>query len=287
MSNQAWELHFENYSGAVLHISGMELVFHGHPIGTPGSPVERVMGKVGVDSGYVDVDNTLKGRNDGKFNFDRYITVLDPTNPLSGDMVRLPASPELVAAFGSQDPTKTPDETFAGNVTVNATKISFTGVLTGTPTTTVLPASGLLSGTDHVSVGDSITITSGLAKGQVRTVMAYDATTGTITLDSALTKLPVAGDTFSIIIKNAAVINNLAPVAQFVTGADGNYFFDLAAGTYQLSEVNALGPNGVALDAKLQAGNNPTYNTSWTVTIDTTDCIYTYRRWPESCDTEI
>jgi hypothetical protein len=77
-------------------------------------------------------------------------------------------------------------------------------------------------------------------------------------LDVALTVSPTAGDKFTV--------KKSAPTAQFITGADGNYYFDLAAGTYQFDVVDALGRVPEA-----GPGATPQYKTSWTVTIDTTD----------------
>ena len=55
-------------------------------------------------------------------------------------------------------------------------------------------------------------------------------------------------------------------VAQFVTGADGNYFFDLAPGTYTIEIVDPLGRT-----PKQDPGLNPRFQSTWTVTVDPSD----------------
>jgi subtilisin family serine protease len=55
-------------------------------------------------------------------------------------------------------------------------------------------------------------------------------------------------------------------VSQFVTGADGNYYFDLAPGDY---EIKVVDPEGrTVMD---DSGLNPRYLSTWEVTIDPTD----------------
>jgi subtilisin family serine protease len=157
---QGWELHFENYSSADFSLNGAAIAFHGSPIGSPAGPVERVMGKVGADTGaYITAISQLVGAQDGFFNFDRApVAYFDPvTNALQ---------------FYS--------EKTAGNVVV----------------------------------------------------YAIDNSTG-------------------------------QRVAEFVTGADGNYYFDLPAGEYTIGIEDPLGRTAIA------AG--PDYDSQWVITVDTTD----------------
>ncbi len=57
-------------------------------------------------------------------------------------------------------------------------------------------------------------------------------------------------------------------VDQFITGADGNYYFDLAPGTYSIEIVDPQGRTVLQ-----DAGADPRYQSSWTVTIDPFDAF--------------
>ena len=113
---KGWELHYENYSGSDLEVSDVQIAFHGSPVGSSAGLVERVMGKVGVDSGrFLQQIDQVVGADDGEFNFDRYISTLDSnsnnfydlgsTTPIGLNETRI--------ADGTQ-------EQFAGNITVYA-----------------------------------------------------------------------------------------------------------------------------------------------------------------------
>ena len=178
---KGWELHFENYSGSDLQLNGAQIAFHGSPIGSPAGPVERVMGKVGVDSGrFIQAQNQIVGANDGEFNFDRFIT----TTSSNSHALTTTTAPFGVSdtPFGDHeirvaDPLQ---EQFAGNITV----------------------------------------------------YAIDTSTG-------------------------------QRVAQFVTGYDGNYYFDLPDGNYTIGVEDPLGRTALA--------NGTNYENQWTVTVDTSD----------------
>lgn len=292
-----WELHFENYSSTDIILAAYEVVFHGHPIGTGTEPVERVLGKVGVDSGVAGVTGT---RNDGNFNFDRDPTMnqepfgsnvtvtatptglngtLTTAGAISGKLTSAGTTTQLVdslligAALQPQvgDTVKITDGPDKDSVRKIVAYDGVTGTMTlDSPLASVqtigvgftvsrlhLIDSGLIGKANQPSVGDSITIGS-----QTRTVSAYDAVTGTITLDSPFTAAPAKGAKYTVAIAVQKVL------AQFVTGADGNYYFDLPAGIYRFNVVDPLGRT-----AEAGVGNNPKYNTSWTVTVDTTDAF--------------
>jgi hypothetical protein len=182
-----WELHFENYSGADLQYNGVQIAFHGAPLGSPAGPVERVMGKVGVDSGrFVQAQNQIFGALDKEFNFDRYITT---TSNNSHAFTSPSAFFGGTTPFGDHeirvaDPLQ---EQFAGNITVYAI--------------------------DNAS-------------GQ--------------------------------------------RVAEFLTGYDGNYYFDLPEGEYTLGIEDPLGRT--ALD--INAGTARNYDNEWVLTIDTGDQFF-------------
>lgn len=70
------------------------------------------------------------------------------------------------------------------------------GVFTGTPTTTVLTASGLPSTTADAYIGRTVVVLSGNAAGEATDVTDYSSGSLTVT---ALTTAPSAGDTFLIV----------------------------------------------------------------------------------------
>jgi subtilisin family serine protease len=115
-----WELHFENYSGTDLLTSNIQIAFHGAPLGSQAGPVERIMGKVGVDSGrFIQAQDVVVGANDGAFNFDRYVTTtssdshaLTSSSSFSGGITPF-GEHEILIADENQ-------ELFAGNITVYA-----------------------------------------------------------------------------------------------------------------------------------------------------------------------
>jgi hypothetical protein len=151
-----FKLYFENYSKTGLSLNGVRASFHGNPIGSPTTFVQRVQGVVGVDSGFFGF-----GVNDGDFNFQRYVT-----DPMTG--IRF-------ADFTQ--------EQFGSNVTVYA-------------------------------------------------------------VDKATNQV----------------------VSQFVTGADGNYYFDLPAGNYTIGVTDALGRT--AETGKTSSINGGlSFKSQWDVTV--------------------
>jgi subtilisin family serine protease len=118
---KGWELHFENYSGSDLTLNSVNVAFHGSPIGSAASPVERISGKVGVDSGrFIAGLGTIVGAGDKEFNFDRYITTTSTNSHAF-------TTPTAIGSFASTpfgaheirvaDPLQ---ERFAENITVYA-----------------------------------------------------------------------------------------------------------------------------------------------------------------------
>ncbi len=154
---QGWQLHFENYSGTAIGITGIEVAWHGSPIG---ANTQRVQGLIGVD------DN-----RDDAFNFSRVI----------------------------QSNTDTDGTLRFGEVT-NTIDIT------------------------HESMGANIT------------VEARRASDGVL-------------------------------VDQFVTGADGNYYFDLVPDDYIISIVDPLGRAALD-DSFTPAGLLQDYKTEWTISAD-------------------
>jgi len=158
VGTQGWQIVFENYSTTSLQVDGIEVIWHGSPIG---ANTERVRGLIGVD------DN-----RDDLFNFSR----VDQFNLDTDGILRF-------------------DEV------VNTIDVT------------------------HESMGANIT------------VVARRASDGII-------------------------------VDQFVTGADGNYYFDLVPDDYVISIVDPLGR--VALDDSFTDSTNflQDYKTEWTISAD-------------------
>ena len=176
---KGWELHYENYSGSDLEVSDVQIAFHGSPVGSSAGLVERVMGKVGIDSGrFIQQIDQVVGADDGAFNFDRYITTLDSD---SNNFYNVGST----TPFGLNETriVDTTQELFAGNITV----------------------------------------------------YAIDNDTG-------------------------------LRVAQFLTGYDGNYYFDLPEGEYTIGIEDPLGRDVLDNDT-----GHRNYDNEWVVTIDTTD----------------
>ena len=174
---KGWEIHFENYSGSDLHLGSVSVAVHGSPIASPASSVERISGKVGIDSGYFDpTTQQVENSGDGEFNFDRFVDMQSP-NSVTPLLYYLGDTPYGVSEIRVADPTQ---EKFASNVLV----------------------------------------------------YAIDVSTGN-------------------------------RIAQFLTGADGNYYFDLPAGDYMIGIEDPLGRTVLA------DGRN--YDSEWQVTIDPTD----------------
>ncbi|MBA3483326.1 MAG: S8 family serine peptidase, partial [Pirellulales bacterium] len=97
---QGWQLHFENYGGTAFDVNAIEVVWHGSPVAAAS---QRVQGFIGVDDD-----------RDGLFNYSR---VIQQTVNLDNDPTTLRLG-ELQAIV---DPNL---ESFAGNITVTATRVS-------------------------------------------------------------------------------------------------------------------------------------------------------------------
>jgi subtilisin family serine protease len=80
------------------------------------------------------------------------------------------------------------------------------------------------------------------------------------------TSIPLGIEPFASNITLRARDQSGTIVSQFVTGNDGNYYFDLAPGTYT---IEMLDPKGRT--AMQDGGLDPRYQTTWTVTVDPTD----------------
>jgi hypothetical protein len=98
---QGWQLHFENYGTTPFDLNGVEVVWHGSPVQ---SNSQRVQGLVGVDN-----------NRDGSFNYSRVIQqqfelIGDTPNTLRYGEIQTVVDPNL--------------ESFAGNITVTATRVS-------------------------------------------------------------------------------------------------------------------------------------------------------------------
>lgn len=87
--------------------------------------------------------------------------------------------------------------TAANNLELSTLAI-VTGIATGTPTTTTMPASALTEATDDHYVGAVIVWTSGVAKDIRAPISDYDGTTKTFTFPTTVTAC-AAADTFIII----------------------------------------------------------------------------------------
>jgi hypothetical protein len=301
---QGWELHFENYSTTNIPLTGFEIIFHGHPL-TPGT--ERLQGVVGIDAGVAGANGS---RNDGNFNFAHDPTKLiepfgadvtvtaTPTGfggalttagvingsvtaasttttlvdsllvnaalqPQVGDAIKITNGPEsgLTRKVAAYDPN-------TGTITLDSAlpNAEAIGVSFSVSKRSLIDAS-LIGSALQPAVGDSITF-----GGETQTITAYDPGTGTITLANPLATAPAFGAKFTVSIASPKVLST------FITGADGNYYFDLPPGTYQLAESNTIGSNGASLVAKTQTDPvshqvvaDPLYRSTWTVTIDPSD----------------
>lgn len=181
IGTQGWELHFENYSGTTLTLGGVSMAVHGRAIGSSAAHVERIMGKVGVDSGrFITGLNQVVGANDGEFNFDRYVTQFSP--------------------FGNSSALNTPNFNFS---------------------------------------------TTPFGEHEIRVADPFQES--------------FAGNVTVYVIQNSTGQR----VSEFVTGYDGNYYFDLPAGEYTLGIEDPLGRSA------LSGGRN--YESEWVITIDGTD----------------
>lgn len=119
------------------------------------------------------------------------------------------AAAEIATSSGRYSLVLTAAETAAAAVHVMATATScdpvdlmyqtfglVDGIATGTPTTTVIPASGTTQTATSFWVGAFLRFTSGSLAGQVRQITAY--TTGSFTC-AAFTSAAAAGDRFVLV----------------------------------------------------------------------------------------
>jgi subtilisin family serine protease len=300
--NKNWELHFENYSGTDLQLNSVSVAFHGSPIGSSSDPIERIMGKVGVDSGrFIPALGDIVGANDGQFNFDRYVVnswnnsheATTETNSFA--FSRTPfGQHEVRIADAFQEP-------FASNITVyaidNITGQRIAEFLTGYDGNYYfdLPNNDVQASTGTITAQNTAFTVSATKNGGLNGILGNGITLR-FALDPNVTSAVATFDGFEIFVRvkdtsvtwgaieNAIealtrqfVINGQSVIArQFevsvvdraatFTASDANIFATLVGGvngTYTIGIEDPLGRTALA--------NGKNYDDQWIVRIDHTD----------------
>lgn len=257
---RGWEVHVENFGTGTVGLNSFELVFHGSPVGPE---TQRIQGSVGVDE-YTDLDGDGEFERDGRFNFERWIQTATDYFEASGIM--------------PEDGNQFQQGVFG--------RINATNGVTAYEMETEMVQIGVDEEGEPIFEEQEVQVPYAIAAESAETGLLFNRLTEIERVADTTQEAFAENVTVQLFAEYAdgeggyvpADLDNDTPVDQFITGADGNYYFDVlppvaleeAAEGEVVSYVVAIddGENRAVISEDVHApeGFLPKYKDQWRIT---------------------